>query len=294
MNKNFRALRSIWTSGSIKPFKAICLLFLLCSEPNAILAKQKPKRQEQLVYEHRAAVLHSKINQTAYIGMDTLFCSGKALAIAHRQVNINNQERYELLSFSDQHRALLIDSSQNAQQQVVYRYEFPTLGMYCTTIKKNNAITMASAVCKFQLMTEKGIDTTKAEMFLTLNGASAKAIPLTIDTSKIPYEKRFVLKRNTAAPLTYSEDQIAQDGQLLARWEENIVKGPQGDLLQLTIINSLGAEIATASRGKILNANNTYSWHILTQKDMKFHSTEIIAEGELGELLRFLIQKQYL
>jgi len=56
-------------------------------------------------------------------------------------------------------------------------------------------------------------------------------------------------------------------------------------------MNALGAEIATASRGKVLNDNNTYNWHILTHKDMKFHSTELKSEGELGELLQFLYSK---
>jgi hypothetical protein len=127
-----------------------------------------------------------------------------------------------------------------------------------------------------------------------LNGASAKQIPLKVDSAQVPYEKRYIVQRNLQAPLTYSEDQVAQDGQLIARWEENIVQSPQGDLLQLSIMNALGAEVATASRSKVLNANSKYTWHILTHKDLKFHTAEFKSEGELGELLQFLIQKQYL
>ena len=290
MNKNFQAPSTIWILNSIKPSKFFfSLIGLLFFQLYALAAKPKSAQVKQL-QQHNAL----KLQQSAYIGLDTLFCSGKAVAIAHRLVNVNNQERYELLAFSDKHRALLIDSSQNAQKQTQYNYQFPSLAMSCSALKKPTWFNLASTVCKYQLMTPNGIDTTKAELFLTLNGASAKQIPLKVDSAQVPYEKRYIVQRNLQAPLTYSEDQVAQDGQLIARWEENIVQSPQGDLLQLSIMNALGAEIATASRGKVLNANNTYNWHILTQKDMKFHSTELKSEGELGELIQFLIQKQYL
>jgi hypothetical protein len=290
MNKNFLVPSTIWILNSIKPSKILfCLIGLLFLHLHVIAAKPKSNQAKQ-IQQHNAL----KLKQSVYMGLDTLFCSGKPVAIAHRLVNVNNQERYELLAFSDKHRAMLIDSSQNIPKQTLYNFQFPSLAMSCSALKKPTWFNVASAVCQYQLMTPYGIDTTRAELFLTLNGTSAKQIPLKVDSVQVPYEKRYIVKRNLQAPLTYSEDQVAQDGQLIARWEENIVQSPQGDLLQLTIINSLGADIATASRGKILNSQGTYTWHILTHKDLKFHSTELKSEGELGELLQFLIQKQYL
>lgn len=169
--------------------------------------------------------------------------------------------------------------------QPVWQFEFTGLG-FKGEILKGTASDPSELICKKELLNEWGLDTLKAEIFSTLHPAGSEKMSSFGNKNRFN-EKSIVPDRNKTAEILISENQIAQDTVVIGTFVESSVDGVSGKLSQLTIYNSVGAMICTATGVPVKGEQ----WSLLTYRDNRFYALKLGDDQALIECVRFLIEE---
>lgn len=218
---------------------------------------------------------------------DTLFCANKALA--HYRMHTWGTDTFKTMQFSrlnDTHVVLKVSSIVGPKQKNYWHYDFIDLKQSADRAAKGLAQEVQNTVCYYDLLNQQGLDTLKAELFITLHGNLK-----TQQVKKVDPEKTFIVERNKNAKIVFEEQEISQDGILLGRYEEEELEGPNGKFIQYSIFNSTGALVCVASRVSVDPNSQLQQWNLLTYRDMRFSSVQLQVDSSLNELMKYLIQK---
>lgn len=241
------------------------------------------------LHAHRTKVAQSKTANAVVISLDTLFCSGKPVAIAKEDMLKSGGPRLiislktldTLIEISE----VVPNNSFDSTQYYWYIFFFPDLNLMC----KARTVDPYDPVCKHGLINRQLLDTSRAETFVTLKGSID---PKELRPGKLGLDEGqwVVPTRNIKAPLYFTSDSIGQDGHLIGTYEQSTVAAPGGNKPHYTIFNAAGAItcIATAKD------TTEREWTLLTMKDKKYHPLKIHGKVSLVEIMQFLVTMVYL
>lgn len=242
--------------------------------------------------EHQKLVAQSRSSKTAICSRDTFFCSGNALAIVqYAKTTANKGMQASLLPFGATEPVIHFKPVNETLQ--TFRFDFPGFGQSCEVFLKQHKDPF-SMICHYELFNAHGLDTLKAEIFMTLFSAKPYAEPSKPNMPIIDAEKALVVKRNTGKPVLVEDENLAQDGVLIGTFERDTIDGPKGKHLQLKISNSVGALICTATEGSRIPGTDLCEWSFISYRDNKFHTVKLKTNDELLSLVRHLIAAAYL
>jgi hypothetical protein len=242
--------------------------------------------------EHQKLVAQSRFSKTAVCSRDTFFCSGNALAVVqYAETRSNKDMQASLMPFGATEPVIRFKPVDETWQ--TFRFDFPGFGQSCEVFLKQHKDPF-SLICHYELLNALGLDTLKAEIFMTLYAAKPYAEPSRPKMPIIDAEKALVVKRNTGKPVLVQDDNLAQDGVLIGTFERDTIDGPKGKHLQLKISNSVGALICTATEGSRIPGTDLCEWSFISFKDNKFHTVKLVSNDELLSLVRHLIAAAYL
>jgi hypothetical protein len=233
---------------------------------------------------HSASAL--KKNRKKANQFDTLFCAQKPVAKIMR-IKMSSDSFYTTYYYHIKDTSLLLSVkqiAQNAAGSIYYHFEFPDIQMVADYKPKVQVNKVHDVICEYGLINTDGLDTLRSEMFATIHGSIQDQ-----KTKKIDAEKVFIVERNKTAEIKVEDIEISQDGIFLGRCEEEELEGPNGKIIQYSIFNSTGALVCTASKMPQTNGNNFVQWNLLTQRDMRFSTTQLKAENFVIELLKYLV-----
>lgn len=242
--------------------------------------------------EHQKLVAQSRFTKTAVCSRDTFFCSGNALALVqYAETTANKGMQASILPIGTTEPVIRFKPVNDTWQ--TFRFDFPGFGQSCDVFLKQHKDPF-SLICHYELLNAHGLDTLKAEIFMTLYGAKPYADPVKPKASGAAAEKALLVKRNTGKPVLVEDENLAQDGVLIGTYERDTIDGPNGKHLQLKISNAVGALICTATEGSMVPGTSLTEWSFLTFNDNKFHSVKLLRNDELLSLVRHLIAASYL
>lgn len=248
--------------------------------------------------EHAENVKSSKLNGTAIRSKDTFFCSGSAKALVTTiEENLASGSSSQALYMPGTSDVLMIIemlnyNDPNGRTVYYHHLEFPSVFLECD-LRSNGIIDeVYSQICKNELFNSFGLDTNKAFIFTTLKGK----IPETelkgkyglLDTVKMM--RSLMVKRNIKAEIDTSEGNIFQDNAFIGSFEEDSITGMYGKTMHIRVFNYKGVLICGATKPSI----ESKYWNLLTYKEGRLHNLKFKTEDDLIEILRYLINKEYL
>lgn len=275
----------IYKSIQVISFKRFTLAFFFILFLNSASAQVKMK-------EHKALVKKSRADKTSLVSLDTLFCSGVPISKVSITNKIQGKTAEQMfIPFGSNTPVLIVNifntHNQLKESETFHNYNFPGLGLSCNVIYKNENEPY-DFICKYDLINSNGLDTVKAEMFTTIRSSLRADLKSKLDTAQ--YYKSIIVTRDTTAPILVEEENLAQGGVLIGTFKEKSIAGPNGELKQYEIKNSIGALICTATR----NDESKGSWSLLTYKNNRYYSITIVSKDELNALLKYLITNGFI
>lgn len=264
--------------------RTICLFVLsgaIAMSANAQTAKQ--------LRVHKKAVAESTLMKTAVLSLDTLYCSGKRMAVSKLVLPSGTSDEMTKNTFADPvsgTNLLSISFAPGADNPaaVVYSLEFHPLNLKCEFRPSKPVSGPAQIVCDYGLINAVGLDTLKSELFYTVHGkkhGSGSAASFT------PPEKSLLVSRDTTAPVMVENENISQGGVLIGSFELDSLEGPGGLLKQYTIFNAVGAQVCTCTCTDPLKGY----WSFLIYRDKRFHTATLKKGNDLEEIIRHLSRR---
>lgn len=258
------------------------------------LQAQKPGSDK----DHKNKVALSAGTFKSVISRDTLYCSGKAKAIAISvEENMMTGESAKAIYLSGGADVLiLVDrlSYKNVQGEQVYYYQvdFPGLKLSCDIRENDKGGNPYDQICKYDLLNSFGLDTNKVFVFTTLKGQippnELKGQYSKKDT--VTMMRSIIAPRNTQAPIQITDENLYQDGVMFASYTQDTLRAQSGDVRHFLIYNSKGVMICSATETRM----NSHEWRLLCLKTNKFESLAFNDGEDLKRILEFLIREKYL
>ncbi len=238
---------------------------------------------------HQNAIKSSVKSKAALISRDSFYCSGDLKAV-YKVTNRNRANDTVLQSFNSITTGttlIIVNLVNDTAIGRYYNYSFPTLSINCDVLKKGSNREVFETICKHQLLNAEGIDTVKAQTFVTLKGNLKKKL----DYSKFTKENFKVAERNKSAAISLTGQDIQQGSVPIGSMEELTVATPGGTVKQIKVYNTQKQLICIATQ-----TNTTgREWRMLTNFDNKYHLLVCSSDTEdVYDILKLLIDKFYL
>lgn len=238
---------------------------------------------------HQKKVNASAVSKTPLLSLDSFYCSGNLMAV-HKIADYSKTKEIVSQSFSSPTSGvplivvqLVIDTTFGNY----YNYSFPTLGINCDVLKKAGSPDVYETICKQQLLNTNGIDTIKAQTFVTIKGNLKKKQEL----KRLNANNFKVVKRNVSANISLIGQDIQQDNVIIGSMEESTVATPGGTVKQIKVYNTQKHLICIATQ----TAATGREWRMLTHLDNKYHLLTCKSDMEdVYDILKLLIENTYL
>ena len=153
----------------------------------------------------------------------------------------------------------------------------------------HTSIVSMDTVCKLQLLKQAGLDTFKAETWVTLKGNVKKIIARNQDVAN----NFKMVERDRSAKFIVKGNDIYQDNIIIGSFDESTVKDPMGGFQNhIEVFNTQRQMVSFSTE----TAAMSHEWRTVTNKDSKYH---LIKSGPLKDedifyMIIFLIDNLYL
>ena len=216
---------------------------------------------------------------------DSFYCNGKALA------NVDDKKRGEIVavykSIKDQHTLIEVRYISEGEGTFLdyYNFYFPDLNSNCD-LQDLLSTNGSDVICKFKLINAFGLDTFRVETFVALKGNMKKK-----EEAKKANEENFkIVERDKTKPVVLVGNDIYQNDKILGTFEELTIESPNGTLNQIQVYNTMKQMVCLATEIK----NGTHVWRIHTNQDNQYFELKTTAKSDLDDLIKYLIDHQYL
>ena len=188
--------------------------------------------------------------------------------------SIRNKEDKELIYFK--YDSYKVWENQKQVDKPAYRIIFINGGGNVYMKKSFGEKGVMKLLTKNNLIQNDKVDTDAENRFIAINNGR-KGTDKKVD--------------NSASDIEIEGNEIMRDGSSIAKFSEKKMKAEDGtDLLKISIYNSVGEKVATATAP----VNDALEWLVITASDNK--TSEILYEspGEKNKLFNWLLVKKYL
>lgn len=231
-------------------------------------------------------VIAQNKKDTSLIGADTLNCHGNKIALIQ---NLSKNDDY--VSYYDLKTLRLLlyinkkYEGEGEGRVYFYNFVFPELNINCDVIPSKKEL-IDKVVCKYGLINEWGLDTLKAETFVTIKGNYKKKL---VDAAKSAVNFT-MLERDRTKPITILGNDIYQDDKVIGSFEELKIQSPGGELKQFQVNNTMKQMVCLSTALKA----GSHDWRTLTNFDNKYHILKSTDGNDLMDLVKFMVESNYL
>jgi len=227
----------------------------------------------------------SKPLNVGVVEADSFYCNGVALA------NVDGKKRGEIVavykSIKDQHTLIEVRYISEGQGTSLnyYNFYFPDLNSNCD-LQDLLSTNGSDVICKFKLINAFGLDTFRVEKFVALKGNMKKK-----EEEKKAIEENFkIVERDKTKPVVLVGNDIYQNDKILGTFEELTIESPNGTLNQIQVYNTMKQMVCLATEV----IKGTHVWRVHTNQDNQYFELKTTAKSDLDDLIKYLIDHQYL
>lgn len=218
---------------------------------------------------------------------DSFYCNGKVLA------QVNSKQRGEIIAvyggIGDNHTLIevrLQSYGEGKGKVFYYNYYFPDLNLNCDDIKMQNEAQVHETICKYTLLNKFGLDTLKVETFVAIKSNVKKKI----EEAKNAEENFKIVERDKTKSISLVGNDIYQDGKIIGTYEELSIESPNGSLKQFQVYNTMKQMVCLSTEMK----KDSHNWRAHTKIDNKYLELNSKSKNDLDDLIKYLIDNNYL
>lgn len=219
------------------------------------------------------------------VAKDSFYCNGLALA------NVDLVKKGEIVavykSIKEHHTLVEVRyvSDGEGQSYDYYNFYFPDLNLNCD-LQDLLTTDGSDVICKYKLINAFGLDTFRVETLVALKGNIKKK-----EEEKKASEENFkIVERDKTKPVVLVGNDIYQNDKILGTFEELTIESPNGSLNQIQIYNTMKQMVCLATEIK----KGSHVWRIHTNQDNRYFELKTTAKSDLDDLIKYLIDHQYL